>query len=170
MNECRKSIPTLELLQENNFLKFWLSDQCNTNMTRLFIIRLVLSHIDHCAIKIKKKKMLNFYVKLKGVRWGKSIRRFIFHLVQYYKPLNKLPCVGGCCERTFFLFLFRWRGVGFLLASGEVWGRFGQPLHEILSQHDQDQGRYRKRDRTIWQSELVIVCWPWMFFYVRPPQ
>ena len=113
--------------------------------------------------------MLNFYVKLKGVRSGKSIRRFIFHLVQYYKPLNKLPCVGGCCERTFFLFLFRWRGVGFLLASGEVWGRFGQPLHEILSQHDQDQGRYRKRDRTIWQSELVIVCWPWMFFYVRPP-
>ena len=36
MNECRKSISTQELLQENHSLMFWLSDQCNTNMTRFF--------------------------------------------------------------------------------------------------------------------------------------
>ena len=65
---------TRELLQENHSLKFWLSYQYNTNMTRLFIIRLVLSHIDHCEIKIKKKKkLMNFYVKMKCVSSGKNI-------------------------------------------------------------------------------------------------
>ena len=32
MNECRKSIPTRELLQENHSLMFWLSNQYNTNL------------------------------------------------------------------------------------------------------------------------------------------
>ena len=53
------------------FLKFWLSDQYNTNMMRLFIIRLVLSHIDHCAIKIKKK-INEFLCETEGCQVGEK--------------------------------------------------------------------------------------------------